>query len=164
MSAPLPWSIITLFTKKLLIYAVTTNVSSCSWIVPFRSCSSKEIASQPTFILFLGGCFSMQVSLGTTANTPLLVIITPLEAAWMTLIIPNGGRGRVFSLFANHYNRHPNFQNPLQTLSNILPSLVAPNDLLIPITTRWCAFYLCGMCNTRFDSSEMGCPPSFSAI
>ena len=62
------------------------------------------------------------------------------------------------SLFTERHNQHPSFQNPLRTLSNILPSLVAPDDLLTHDTAWLCAPYPCGMCNTSFDSSETGRP------
>ena len=67
------------------------------------------------------------------------------------------------SLFIGRHDRHPGFWSLLRPLSNILPSLVALGDLLIPGTARWCAPYPCGMCNTNFDSFKMGHPPSCSA-
>ena len=67
------------------------------------------------------------------------------------------------SPFAKHHDRYPGFRNPLRTPSNIWPSPVALDDLLILGIARWCAPYPCDIYNTSFGSSETGCPPSYLA-
>ena len=94
-SAPLPWSINTFFTIKPFIWALTTKASLCGWIVPSRLSSLKAMSSWVGFNFFSEGYSFGQLSTGTTANTPLLLVTrVTLEIAWMTSITPNeGGRG-----------------------------------------------------------------------
>ena len=63
------------------------------------------------------------------------------------------------SLFVEHVDRHSGFWNPLQTSSNIQPSLAAQDDLLTLGIAWWCAPYPCDMYNTSFGSFEKDHPP-----
>ena len=51
-----------------------------------------------------------------------------------------------------------------QTLSNTMPLLTAPDDLLTLCTVRWCALYPYGKYSTDSNSSLKGHPPFCSAI
>ena len=97
ISSPFPWSTNTLFTTKPFIQAVTTNASSCGWVIS-RSSSLKAMDSRVYFSLFSEGCASRPSSTETTVSISFLrATKVPTEAAWMTSITPKRG-GREFPL------------------------------------------------------------------
>ena len=60
--------------------------------------------------------------------------------------------------FVEHPGQYPDFWNPPQAPSNILPSLAALDDLSTPDIARWYDTYPCDTYNTSFGSSETGHP------
>ena len=70
ISAPLPWSIITIFAKNPLIHKVMTKASSHGCNIPFRSSSPKVIGSLFTLSLFLGQSIASAPYRVATPNMP----------------------------------------------------------------------------------------------
>ena len=94
ISAPLPWSTITLLTLNLTIRKVTTRASSCGWIVPNLSFSENPMIGCSEILAFLhGASYSNSAICGDTNITPLTGWDSLLRVAKMTFIVPRDGRG-----------------------------------------------------------------------
>ena len=92
ISIPLPWSIITLFTKNPPIRKVTTKASSCGWDVPSKFVSPKMIGTKFLLSFFSGRFVAFALGGVTTLNMSLRCLtLTLMEVAWMASIIPRVG-------------------------------------------------------------------------
>lgn len=90
--ALLHWSIITLLTKKPPILEVTTKASSCGCDIPSKFASTKVMGYEFFLNFFLGRSITFVLGRVTTLNISLWrLILTPMEFAWTTSIIPKGG-------------------------------------------------------------------------
>ena len=96
ISAPLPWSVNTLFTSYHLILRVTTKASSCGYMVPTLSSSTKLNAGRiSTLALFNSELESSVGSQATDITLEGWELVLP-RAAKMTLIVPKGGLEEAF--------------------------------------------------------------------
>ena len=64
MGQPCDWD------HNLLIKAVTTSASSCSWVIASKSSPAKAIGSQVNFIFFLSQTSSPSFFTDSTVKTP----------------------------------------------------------------------------------------------
>lgn len=108
ISALLLWLIISLFMTNPQIQRVTTNASSCGYIVPSRSSSSKALFSLPILAFFSSWLACSNSCYSVMLITPLHWRIATLvfKVACMTLIISRGG-GITFPWLPNAYPKVP---------------------------------------------------------
>ena len=89
ISAPLPWSTITLLTSNPATHKVTTKASSCGWIIPnLYSLENPMIGCSETLDFLHGTSSSDSAIYGDTNITPLTGWGSILGVAKITFIVP----------------------------------------------------------------------------